>query len=202
MYKLVRRKMNYYNEIKNKLIDNEIYSEVKDYSKERHRVITYFEIGRLIVEAQGGCERAKYGNGLIKMWSRELTELYGKGYDYTNPDSDITDKNSLLTFRELNYLYNLTEDGWMCTFNTREFFDYAEEGKELGRIRDSVYHEMENRQKQNNINLIHDSVEWYSREQFKAGVFSPDFIKISAKIVPSCTLTILLFNLTLCIINP
>ena len=28
--------MNYYSEIKNKLIDNEIYAKVKDYSKERH----------------------------------------------------------------------------------------------------------------------------------------------------------------------
>ena len=43
--------MNYYNEIKNKIIDNEIYSKVKDYSKERHKVITYFEIGRLLKEA-------------------------------------------------------------------------------------------------------------------------------------------------------
>ena len=40
--------MNYYNEIKNKLIDNEIYSRVKDYSKERNRVKTYYEIGRLL----------------------------------------------------------------------------------------------------------------------------------------------------------
>ncbi len=39
--------MNYYNEIKNKLIDNEIYLKVKDYSKERHKVITYFEVGKL-----------------------------------------------------------------------------------------------------------------------------------------------------------
>lgn len=28
--------MNYYNEIKNKLIDDEVYSKIKDYSKERH----------------------------------------------------------------------------------------------------------------------------------------------------------------------
>ena len=40
--------MNYYNEIKEKLIDDEIYSKVKDYSKERHKVITYYEIGRLL----------------------------------------------------------------------------------------------------------------------------------------------------------
>ena len=31
--------MNYYNEIKNKLIDNEIYAKVKDYSKERKQLI-------------------------------------------------------------------------------------------------------------------------------------------------------------------
>ena len=43
-----RSSMNYYNEIKNKLIDNEIYFKVKDYSKERHKVITYFEIGKLL----------------------------------------------------------------------------------------------------------------------------------------------------------
>lgn len=49
--------MNYYSEIKNKLIDNEIYTKVKDYSKERYKGITYFEIGRLLTEAGG-----KYGN--------------------------------------------------------------------------------------------------------------------------------------------
>ena len=43
--------MNYYNEIKNKLVDNEIYSKLKDYSKERHRVITYYEIGYFILKA-------------------------------------------------------------------------------------------------------------------------------------------------------
>ena len=43
--------LNYYNEIKNKLIDDEIYQKTKDYSKEKHRVITYFEIGKLLSEA-------------------------------------------------------------------------------------------------------------------------------------------------------
>ena len=40
------KNMNYYDEIRNKIIDNEIYSKVKDHSKERNTVITYFEIGR------------------------------------------------------------------------------------------------------------------------------------------------------------
>ena len=31
--------MNYYNEIKNKLIDNEVYKRVKDYSKNRNEIM-------------------------------------------------------------------------------------------------------------------------------------------------------------------
>ena len=70
--------MNYYNEIKNKLIDNEVYKRVKDYSKNRNELSTYYEVGRLLIEAQGGENRAKYGNGLIKEYSKRLTSELGK----------------------------------------------------------------------------------------------------------------------------
>ncbi|MBR6689971.1 MAG: DUF1016 family protein [Bacilli bacterium] len=76
--------MKYLDNIK-ELIENDIVL------KKKHRLIeenstlsTYFEIGKLIVQAQGGENRAKYGNGLIKEWSRELTNLYGRGYDTSN----------------------------------------------------------------------------------------------------------------------
>ena len=68
--------MNYYNEIKNKIIDNEIYAKVKDYSKERHKVITYFEIGRLLNEAGG-----KYGDNIIEEYSKKLVIEVGKKYN-------------------------------------------------------------------------------------------------------------------------
>jgi len=68
--------MNYYNEIKNKLIDNEIYSRVKDYSKERHKVITYYEIGKLLNEAGG-----KYGDHIIDEYSKKLVIEVGKKYN-------------------------------------------------------------------------------------------------------------------------
>ena len=68
--------MNYYNEIKNKLIDNEVYSRVKDYSKERYRVITYFEIGKLLNEAGG-----KYGDNIIGEYSKKLMVEVGKKYN-------------------------------------------------------------------------------------------------------------------------
>ena len=68
--------MNYYNEIKNKLVDNEIYSKVKDYSKERHKVVTYFEIGKLLNDAGG-----KYGDNIIDEYSKKLVVEVGKKYN-------------------------------------------------------------------------------------------------------------------------
>ena len=68
--------MNYYNEIKNKLIDNEIYSKVKDYSKERYRIITYFEIGKLLSEAG-----SRYGDNIIDEYSKKLIVDVGKKYN-------------------------------------------------------------------------------------------------------------------------
>ena len=75
--------MNYYDEIKNRLINNEVYKKVKDYSKNKNDLETYYEIGRLLIEAQGGEKRAKYGDGLIKEYSRRLQKEVGKKYTYT-----------------------------------------------------------------------------------------------------------------------
>ena len=72
--------MNYYNEIKNELINNEVYKRVKDYSKNKNELSTYYNVGKLLIEAQGGEERAKYGDGLIKEYSERLTKELGKGY--------------------------------------------------------------------------------------------------------------------------
>ena len=72
--------MNYYNEIKNELINNEVYKRVKDYSKNRNELSTYYNVGKLLIEAQGGEDRARYGDGLIKEYSERLTKELGKGY--------------------------------------------------------------------------------------------------------------------------
>ena len=76
--------MNYYNEIKNKLIDNEVYKQVKDYSKNKNDLSTYYEVGRLLIEAQGGEKRAKYGDNLIKEYSIRLTKELNKKYSVTS----------------------------------------------------------------------------------------------------------------------
>ena len=72
--------MKYYTEIKETLINNENYKKIKDYSKNKNDLNTYYEVGRLLVEAQGGEERAKYGNKLIKEYSVRLTKELEKSY--------------------------------------------------------------------------------------------------------------------------
>ena len=70
--------MNYYNEIKNELVNNEIYKKVKDYSKNRHDLSTYYNVGKLLSEAG-----KSYGDGIIKEYSKRLTNELGKKYSYT-----------------------------------------------------------------------------------------------------------------------
>ena len=68
--------MNYYNEIKEKLIKSEIYDRVKDYSKDRHKVNVYFETGKLLSEAG-----KEYGKNIIKQYSEKLMIEVGKRYN-------------------------------------------------------------------------------------------------------------------------
>ncbi len=71
--------MNYYTEIKNKILDNEITKRVKDYSKNKSDLNTYYEVGRLLSEAG-----KHYGEGIIKEYSKKLTKELGKGYSERN----------------------------------------------------------------------------------------------------------------------
>ena len=75
--------MNYYNEIKNILIDNAIGRKVREYKSNQKDLESYYNVGKLLVEAQGGEERAKYGDGLIKEYSKRLNSELGKGYTVT-----------------------------------------------------------------------------------------------------------------------
>ena len=71
--------MNYYDEIKNELINNEITKRVKDYSKNRSDLTTYYNAGKLLSEAG-----KHYGEGIIKEYSKRLTNELGKGYSISN----------------------------------------------------------------------------------------------------------------------
>ena len=71
--------MNYYNEIKNKLIDNEINRRVKSYSINKNDLNTYYNVGKLLLDAGN-----QYGESIIKEYSLRLTEELGLGYSQRN----------------------------------------------------------------------------------------------------------------------
>ena len=110
--------MNYYNEIKNKLIDNEVYSKIKDYSKERHKVITYFEIGKLLNEAGG-----KYGDNIIDEYSKKLVVDIGKKY---NRRTLFRMKQFYTVFSDEKVTTMLTQLTWSHYLLLLSFKDYDE----------------------------------------------------------------------------
>ena len=84
--------MNYYDEIKEKLLKNEIYAKVKDYSKERNKFLTYFEVGKLLSEAG-----KEYGNDIIGSYAEKLAIEVGKKYN-------------VRTLRRIRQFYNVFKD--------------------------------------------------------------------------------------------
>ena len=71
--------MNYYNEIKNELVNNEINKKVKNYLVNRSDLNTYYNVGKMLSEAG-----KHYGEGIIKEYSKRLTIELGKGYGISN----------------------------------------------------------------------------------------------------------------------
>ena len=85
--------MNYYTEIKNELINNEITKKVKDYSKNRNDLTTYYNVGKLLSEAG-----KHYGEGIIKKFSMKLINEVGKKYNTT-------------TLKRMRQFYHMVEKG-------------------------------------------------------------------------------------------
>jgi len=71
--------MDYYNEIKNELINNEINKSVKDYSKNKYELQRYYNVGKLLSETG-----KHYGEGIIKEISKRLTYELKVKYDVSS----------------------------------------------------------------------------------------------------------------------
>ena len=85
--------MNYYNEIKEEIINNEINKKIKDYSKNKSDLESKYNIGKLLFEAG-----KHYGEGIIKEYSNKLTIEFGNGYS----TSDL---------KRMRQFYNIIEKG-------------------------------------------------------------------------------------------
>ena len=75
-------------------MDNDFYRGIRDVLEQARKriyrniqsemVFAYWQIGKMIVEKQGGNERAEYRAGLIKELSVQLTKDFGRGFDESN----------------------------------------------------------------------------------------------------------------------
>ena len=74
----------YYNNIKELIENNLVEVKKNEISSNYHTLLTYHNIGKEIVEAQEGEKRAKYGDNLIKQYSKLLEREYGTRYGRTN----------------------------------------------------------------------------------------------------------------------
>ena len=88
--------MNYYNEIKIELINNETTKKVKNYSINRSDLTTYYNVGKLLAEAG-----KHYGEGIIKEYSEKLTADLNKKYSYRS-------LNYMMKFYELQKMQSVT----------------------------------------------------------------------------------------------
>ena len=73
--------MNYLKNIGELIVENEARKIATALRDNSNTLLTYWNIGKLIVEAQGGEKRAKYGDNLINEWGKKLSGKYGKNYD-------------------------------------------------------------------------------------------------------------------------
>ena len=76
--------MNNYEEVETLVKKVEIGKAIRERQANNEITEAYWNIGKLIVGAQGGKEKSKYGDALLKEWSEKLSKEYGKGYNYSN----------------------------------------------------------------------------------------------------------------------
>ena len=115
--------MNYYNEIKNELINNEITKKVKDYSKNRSDLTTYYNVGKLLSEAG-----KRYGEGIIKEYSEKLIKELGKKY-------------SIRVLYKMLKFYNFITDKKLPTVSAKLTWSHFDELLKLKNI-NSIYYYM------------------------------------------------------------
>ena len=73
---------NFYDEIKDIFINVEIHKKVREITDNLYELDSYIKIGKLLIDAQGGLDKAKYGDEIIKKYSIRLTNELGKKYNY------------------------------------------------------------------------------------------------------------------------
>ena len=154
--------MNYYNEINNELINNEITKRVKDYSKNKSDLTTYYNVGKLLSEAG-----KHYGEGIIKEYSKRLTQDLGIKYDASSLNkmkkfyllkvklATLSPKLSYSHYVELLSLDNLDEINYYIMITEQQSLSVRELRE---RIKNKEYERLDDKTKEKLISSKETSV--------------------------------------------
>ena len=162
--------MNYYDEIKTELVNNEITKKVKDYSKNKSDLTTYYNVGKLLAEAG-----KHYGEGIIKKYSKRLTNEFGKGYTPTRlryfrrfyevliKHPTVSDKLSYSHYCELiwfdidkiNYYIKITEEQNLSVRELRERI----KNKEYERLDEETKNKLKNKEELKVPDLVKNPIQ-------------------------------------------
>ena len=157
--------MNYYNEIKEKLIKSEIYDRVKDYSKDRHKVSVYFEIGKLLSEAG-----KEYGKNIIKQYSEKLMSEVGKKYNER-------------TLRRIRQFYEIFSNEKWSTMWTKLCWSHYREVLSLKDIDEIKYYLNECESKNLTQRQLHELIKYKSYDRLnkeaKSKLVNKEKLKVS-----------------------
>lgn len=167
--------MDYYTAIKNELIHNEINKRIKDYSKNKYELVTYYNVGKLLIEAQGGEERAKYGDKIISKYTTKLlneniikvhSRILWRCRQFYILNQKVSTLSTQLTWShcvellpinnigEINYYINITAEQNLSVRELREKI----KSKEYERLPDSTKRKLINNEKSNVIDFVKNPI--------------------------------------------
>ena len=176
--------MNYYEKIKNELINNEVYKKVKDYSKNRSDLNTYYKVGKLLNDAG-----KSYGEGIIKKYSMRLETDLGKKYNertlrrfrqfynlfnkqkWSTVSTKLLWSNYVELFKmddinKINYYIKITEEQNLSVRKLRDRI----KSREYERLDDNTKEKLINKEKVNAGDLIKDPI--FIKNKFDTGKIS------------------------------
>ena len=157
--------MDYYSNIKQELINNQIYKKVKDYSKNRNDLETYYRVGKLLLEAG-----KNYGEGIINKYSKNLTKELGKGYSIPNlkkmrkfylifqKSSTLSNQLTWSHYTELLKFNNIDEINYYIKISEEQNLSVRELRY---KIRLNEYERLDNKTKEKLINNQENKIEDY-----------------------------------------
>lgn len=162
--------MNYYNEIKKELIDNELNKKVKDYSKNKYEIQKYYNVGKLLLEAGNN-----YGDGIIKEYSKKLSNEIGRKYSVRYLFdirklylfSKVHPVGAQLTMSHYRLLFPLTNDNEIDYYisqvinrnlSKRELEEVIK-SNEYGRLSDKTKNKLIKKEKSNVIDFVKSPIQ-------------------------------------------